>query len=142
MAPCGESPGACAPLGGAGGARGASSRRAGGRAGTGTQVEPPDQPGRPVHPFPEPTLGGSPLLPGSRDRAPTTLSQDPKGQSPAGSEDPGGGSSRTKRLELGGGDGAAQDEPEASGCGRGWPAATTDATSLFSPALWGLCGLN
>lgn len=33
-------------------------------------------------------------------------------------------------------------EREASGCGRGWPGVTSRAISLFSLALWSVCGLD
>lgn len=60
------------------------------------------------------------------------MSEDPEAPRPAGSEVLGGCFCWAERLELGGGDGAAEDEPEASGCGRGRPAATLQA------GLWGL----
>lgn len=52
------------------GARGASGRTEGGRAGSRPQVELLDEPGGSVHPFPGPPRGSPPLL-GARGRAPT-----------------------------------------------------------------------
>lgn len=80
--------------GGRRGARGASGGTYSGRAGTGAQMEPPDDPGPASAPLPGLASGvgeGPRLLGGARGCAPTTLSEDPKAPSPAGSEDSGGG---------------------------------------------------